>query len=417
MRILHVLDHGLPLQSGYVSRTLGILRAQRKRGWETLQLTSPKHNMAAGDGDVVEDIDGWSFYRTPCDRLPTAAGVAELALIRRLSRRLDEIVRRENPDIIHAHSPLLNGFPALFVGRRHRIPVIYEVRAFWEDAAVDHRTTTEGSLRYRMTRYLETRLLKRADAVTTICDGLRHEMIGRGIGEERVTVIPNAVDLESFSEHNRKDMHLAKALGLADSIVLGFIGSFYRYEGIDLLIEALPRIIAERPNVKLLLVGGGPYEPELRKATAHARLEPYIVYTGRVNHEDINRYYNLVDVFVFPRRRHRLTELVTPLKPLEAMASRRVVLASDVGGHRELINDGETGYLFPADDASALVCRLMAVLACRDRWPRLQEAGRRFVETSRNWDVCTAPYEHIYHRALERTPRANVRAGGGSPNH
>jgi PEP-CTERM/exosortase A-associated glycosyltransferase len=412
MRILHVLDHGLPLQSGYVSRTLGILEAQRKRGWETVQVTSPKHNMAAGDNGAIEEVDGWIFYRTPCDRLPTTAVIAELALMRRLARRLDGIVRREKPDIIHAHSPLLNGFPALLVGRRHRIPVVYEVRAYWEDAAVDHRTTTEGSLRYRMTRYLETRLIKRADAATTICDGLRRDLIGRGIREEHVTVIPNAVDVQSFSGQTNKDMQLAKALGLADSIVLGFIGSFYRYEGIDLLIEALPRVIAEHPNVKVLLVGGGPHEPELRKASADARLDPYIVFTGRVKHADINRYYNLVDVFVYPRRRKRLTELVTPLKPLEAMASRKVVLASDVGGHRELIDDGQTGYLFPADDAAALAFRLVAILAARDQWSRIQAAGLRFVENSRTWDICTAPYEQIYRHALEHLGTSKNRLKG-----
>jgi PEP-CTERM/exosortase A-associated glycosyltransferase len=277
--------------------------------------------------------------------------------------------------------------------------VVYEVRASWEDAAVDHGTTRQGSLRYRMTRFLETQLLKRADAVSTICQGLRDEIIGRGIREEHVTVIPNAVDIQSFSEPRSKDMQLANALGLIDSIVLGFIGSFYRYEGIDLLIEALPHIIPEHPNVKVLLVGGGPHEPELRKATASARLDPYIVFTGRVKHADVNRYYDLVDIFVYPRRRKRLTEFVTPLKPLEAMASRTVVLASDVGGHKELINDGETGYLFPADDATALADRLMAILAARDQWSRIQVAGLHFVETSRTWDVCTAPYEQIYRRA------------------
>jgi PEP-CTERM/exosortase A-associated glycosyltransferase len=349
--------------------------------------------------------------------LPTSPVIAEIALMRRLTRRLDEVVRREEPDIIHAHSPLLNGFPALFMGRRHNIPVVYEVRAFWEDAAVDHRTTKQGSLRYRTTRYLETRLLMRANAVTTICEGLRQEMVGRGIPVGHVTVIPNAVDVQSFPKQKAKDMQLANALNLADSIVLGFIGSFYRYEGIDLLIEALPSVIAEHPNIKVLLVGGGPHEPELRKASAQAGLDPYIIFTGRVKHGDVNSYSHLVDVFVYPRRRERLTELVTPLKPLEAMASRTVVLASDVGGHRELISDGQTGYLFPADDASELARSLLAILASRERWPLIQDAGRRFVETSRNWDITTAPYERIYQRVLEQMRHTSAHPTGTALDH
>ena len=185
LRILHILDHSIPLQSGYTFRTRAILREQRRLGWETFHLTSPKH---AAPGGPEEDVDGLHFYRTPQDsgalaRLPV---VRELALMRATARRLEEVARDVRPDILHAHSPVLNAIPALWVGRRLGIPVVYEVRAFWEDAAADHGTSREWGLRYRLTRALETFAMRRAGHVTTICEGLKQDIVSRGIpGEAR----------------------------------------------------------------------------------------------------------------------------------------------------------------------------------------------------------------------------------------
>lgn len=405
--ILHVLDHGLPLQSGYVFRTLGILAAQRRRGWKTVHVTSPKHNVQAQPAGDQEEVDGWEYYRTASAGLPATPVLGEAALMRRLGGRLDEVVRAVRPDIIHAHSPVLNGLPALHVGRRHGIPVVYEVRAFWEDAAVDHGTTAAGSLRYRSSRALETFLLKRAGAVTTICEGLRNEIIGRGIPKSKVTVIPNAVDIQAFAADRQRDIDLARHLGIeSNAVVLGFIGSFYRYEGIDLLLDALPSVLSQHPDVKVLLVGGGPHEQALRAIAADQRFGSKVIFTGRVKHQDVQRYYDLIDIFVYPRRHHRLTDLVTPLKPLEAFAARRIVVASDVGGHRELIADGKTGFLFPADNAAALAQRLCTTIEQRPEWPSMQTAARQFVETTRTWDACVVPYGPVYSNLMTQSRAA-----------
>jgi len=395
LRILHVLDHSIPLHSGYTFRSLSILREQRKLGWDTQHLTSPKQ---VGCEVLEEDVDGWHFYRTPParDRLAKLPVMGELALMRQLERRLQEVAEQVRPDVLHAHSPVLNAIPALRVGKRLGLPVVYEVRAFWEDAAVDHGTTTEGSLRYRMTRNLETYALKRADHVTTICEGLRSDIVARGIPSERVTVIPNAVDIESFDLGGVADEELKAKLGLTGCTVLGFIGSFYAYEGLDLLLEALPRIIASLPDVRVLLVGGGPQDAALKAQAQRLGLEKYVVFTGRVPHQEVHRYYDLVDVLAYPRHSMRLTELVTPLKPLEAMAQGRLLVASDVGGHKELIQDGQTGMLFRAGSAESLAQAVLQLLARREYWRELREAGRRFVETERNWRVSVSRYVDIY---------------------
>lgn len=390
-KILHVFDHSIPLHSGYTFRSLAILREQRKLGWNTVHLTSPKHTVGEHDTEV---IDGWTFERTRHEsgRVPV---LRELALMRATQNRLAALAERERPSLIHAHSPVLNAIPAIRVGRKMGIPVLYEVRAFWEDAAVDHGTTTEGSLRYRATRAIETWALNNANAVTTICEGLRNDMIARGIPAGKITVIPNAVDADSFTPRGYADEVLRDQLGLRGKSVVGFIGSFYEYEGLHLLLEAVAKMRESESNVRLLLVGGGPQEARLKALSASLSLDQHVIFTGRVPHTDVQRYYDLIDVLAYPRLPMRLTELVTPLKPLEAMAQGRIFVASDVGGHRELVRHGDTGVLFKAGDAGALVESLCKLLAERERWPALMASARKFVESERTWANSVSRYQSI----------------------
>jgi len=397
MRVVHVLDHSIPLHSGYTFRTLALLREQRRLGWETFHLTSPKHT---APGPLVETVDGWEFHRTPLADAPKWPLLAENALMRAVQRRLLALAREVRADLIHVHSPVLNALPALRVGRELGIPVVYEVRAFWEDAAVDHGTTTEGSLRYRATRALETRALRQAAHVFTICEGLRGDIVARGIPASRVTVIPNAVDIANFEPGGQPDDALKASLGLAGATVLGFIGSFYAYEGLDLLLAALPQLLARRPDVRVLLVGGGPQEAALREQATRLGVADKVVFTGRVPHAEVTRYYDLVDVLVYARHSMRLTELVTPLKPLEAMAQGRLLVASGVGGHRELIRDGETGVLFRAGDPAALAQAVDGLLARRGDWAAIRAAGRRFVETERHWARSAQGYVEPFQRLV-----------------
>lgn len=404
MRVLHVFDHSLPLHSGYTFRSASILREQRALGWETLALTGGKQ----GSGEILEErIDDWVFYRTPdakglLSRVPV---LNQWLLIAQLERRLLSLAQALKPDVIHAHSPVLDGVPAVRVGRRLGIPVVYETRAFWEDAAVDHGTTSEGSLRYRLTRALETWVFRRADAVTTICEGLRTDIVARGIDAQRVTIIPNAVDAERFTVSTERDAELEAALGLKAMTVLGFLGSFYGYEGLSLLIDALPALLARDPDIRVLLVGGGFQEASLKQQASDLGVADRVIFTGRVPHAEVHRYYSLVDILVYPRLSMRLTETVTPLKPLEAMAQGKLLIASDVGGHRELIRDGETGMLFQAGDSHALAESIWRLLDARDQWDRIRANGRRFVDTERNWPNSVARYRQVYKDAQTRAAK------------
>ncbi len=400
MRILHVLDHSIPLHSGYTFRTAALLREQRALGWETFHVTSPKQGVSSV---AEETVDGLSFFRTP-----PAQGMGvnwpvmgEWQLMRALEARIEEVANQIKPDIIHAHSPVLNAMPALSVGCKLEIPVVYEIRAFWEDAAVDHGTTREGSLRYRLTRALETSAIRRANHVFTICEGLRADIVARGISASHVTVIPNAVDVETFQLAQPADPALQEKWGLKGRTVIGFIGSFYAYEGLDLLVAALPDVIKAHPNACLLLVGGGPQEAALKAQVQSLGLAQHVIFTGRVPHAEVNRYYDLIDMLAYPRHSMRLTELVTPLKPLEAMAQGHLFVASDVGGHKELIEHGKNGWLFKADDRAALSQAIVDMLAHPERWPLMKANGREFVESVRNWRNSVANYQAPYESILD----------------
>lgn len=399
VRVLHVLDHSIPLHSGYTFRTAALLREQRALGWETFHLTSPKQGRTQA---AEEEIDGLHFYRTSAGTgllagIPVAR---EVALMKALGQRLEEVARQIKPDIIHAHSPVLNALPALKVGRKLAIPVVYEIRAFWEDAAVDHGSTNEGSLRYRATRNLETRAIQQADHVFTICEGLRADIVARGVANSKVTVIPNAVNVDSFNLASPPDRALQAKLGLEGCTVIGFIGSFYAYEGLDLLMAAVPDLVRARPDVKILLVGGGVQEANLRQQALNLGMADKVVFAGRVPHQDVTRYYDLINVLAYPRHPMRLTELVTPLKPLEAMAQGQLFVASDVGGHKELIEHNKTGVLFKAGSADALAQALLDLLNNPTLWPFLKTNGREFVENVRNWKNSVANYVEPYQQLL-----------------
>jgi PEP-CTERM/exosortase A-associated glycosyltransferase len=402
LRILHVLDHSLPLHSGYTFRSQRILQSQIRRGWEPFAVTSPKHEESwRRPTEAVETVEGIRFHRSgpvPRERVPL---VGEWRLIETMKRRIDDAIRAERPHLVHAHSPVLNAIAALRAARKHRLPVVYEIRAFWEDAAVDHGTYAEGSWKYRLVRALETDACRRVDGVAVICRGLEKDLVARGIDPAKFVVIYNGIDPDE-TRIAAPDAEYREAWGLAGKRVVGFIGSFYRYEGLDLLVEAIARLRRERDDVALLLVGGGEAREDLLERAKTLGIEGSVVVTGRIPHERIASVYALVDVLAFPRKSMRLTELVTPLKPLETMAMGKAFVASDVGGHRELVRDGETGILFPAGDVDALVRSLGRLLDDPGLRRGIEERQVPWVRAHHSWERTTAPYASLYARALAR---------------
>ena len=391
-RVLHVLDHSLPLHSGYTFRTRAILKAQQASGLEVRGITGLRH---FADGPDSELIDGITFHRSR-GQATGPVGLREWREINLLADAIVALARNWRPDLLHAHSPALCGKAALIAARRLGLPLVYEIRAFWEDAAVSNGTGSAGNIKYRLTRALENNVIAGAGAVVTICQGLKDDLVSRGTDPAKITLSPNGVDLALFGKLQPPDPALASELGLAGCPVIGFIGSFYDYEGLDDLIAAMPALIARVPAAQLLLVGGGPLEGALKALAAASPAAHSIRFVGRVPHREVERYYALMDVMAYPRKRSRLTDLVTPLKPLEAMAQGKLVAASDVGGHRELITHGHTGTLFSPDNPVACAAALADLLADRASWDALRQAGFEHVRGNHDWAQNVHRYQVVY---------------------
>lgn len=389
MRVLHVFDHSLPHHSGYSFRSEAIVRAQRDRGIDTLHLTGPKHDF---NGSRIEVTLGLEFHR--CPQVISGSGpLAQTRCVVALRRELRRLIEATRPDLLHCHSPCLNGLAALGLG----IPVVYEVRACWEDAAVSSGTTREGSMRYRASRALETYVARRADALVVICEGLNAEFTARGVPPSHVTVVGNAIDPASIPTPSAEAVRSFRRVhGLGDRKVIGFFGSFYKYEGLELLVSSMPQVLRAVPDAVALLAGGGEAEASIETAVRRLGLERSVMRLGRIPHESIGACYGAATVMAFPRLQQKLTDMVTPLKPIEAGFLGVPVVASNVGGHQEIVSHNDTGLLFPAGSPDELAKALIRVLNDQELRTRLARRAREYVLRERLWSHMAERYERIY---------------------
>jgi PEP-CTERM/exosortase A-associated glycosyltransferase len=405
-RVLHVLDHSWPVLSGYSVRSRNLIIAQHRLNYPLTVVTGPLHQL---DDPTASDltVDGTPYTRTPIagylhnralgGRWPIAR---EYAVVRLLRRQILRIVVGEHVQLIHAHSPALCGLAALQAARKAGLPCVYEIRAFWEDAAAD-RSNRLPNWRFRLTRELETYVAKQADAVSAIAKPMLADLQSRGIPASKLFHTPNGVDTDRFVPVE-KDIQLARKLKLNEGLVFGFFGSFYRYEGVSWMIAALARFRASGQKFQLLVIGQGEDKAAIGKAIHDHAAEGYVHLIDQVPHDQIRRYYSLVDIAVYPRRSIRLTELVTPLKPLEAMALNKPVLASDIGGIRELVENESTGLLFRPEDEEDFCRQAARMIASPSLRVCLAAQAREFVVRERDWKVLAKGYADIYRFAQSR---------------
>ncbi len=380
----------MPFLCGYSIRSLRILEAQRNAGKDVAVLTSARQPDSREDS--MECLYGIRHYRTRAPKLlPTP--LRELQLMRALRRRLENVVKLEEPNVIHAHAPILVGYPALSVGRDFGIPVVYELRDLWENASVDHGKFGSASPLLKLARYAETRLMRKVDAVVAICESLRDEVAERV--DRPIFVAPNGVDAELFRP-KKPSADALKRYNEQERPLIVYLGSFQPYEGIEVLIRAVPQIAKEIPDVKVLVVGDGPSCGVLKDLAQSEGAGSHLEFAGRVPHELVSDIYSIADLIVYPRLSTQTTRLTTPLKVLEAMAMGRPVLASDLPPIRELINPDVTGTLFRADDDRALADSAVVLLHDPLKREQLGKEARTWVERERLWSSLPILLDQAY---------------------
>ena len=347
----------------------------------------------------MEVIDRRQYWRTPKQR-DRKTGPRELMLMHVLTKTIEKAIVDYKPDVIHAASPVLVGLPALRVARKHKLPLVYEVRDLWENASVDRGKWGYDSLPYRGAKALETILFKKADGIVTICEALRNEIAPRVGKNVALSVIPNGVESDLFTPSPPSERVLEK-WNLRGKKIVGYIGAFQPYEGLESLIEAMPAIAKEIPNAHLMITGGGnDLEATLHELVRTQDLGNLVTFTGRVPHSEVQEMYSVVDLMVYPRISTRTTELTTPLKPLEAMALEVPVMLSNTQAMCELVTDGKTGLTFKAGDSEALAETCIRALSEPEKSREMARNARAYVQNERHWPKIVESYQGIYEAAI-----------------
>lgn len=390
MRVLHVLHMSAPALAGYTIRTNYIFENLKREGIELGALTSVRQPEPS---ESYEEIDGVPHWRTAPIKRPLRSPFNEVQAMAALARRLDQVIKEWRPDVVHAHSPVLIGLPALGICRKARIPLVYEVRDLWENASVDRGKFASDSVPYKVAQSLDTIALRGADAVVTICDSLRAEIEPRS--GKSVTVVPNGVDVDTFVPSTEERPADARP-------TVAYIGAFQPYEGIETLIDAFPLVVEAVPEAQLVITGGGGAEQELRSLSERVSAPGSVTFTGRVPHHEVGALYRQADVLVYPRIHTRTTSLTTPLKPLEGMAMGKAVVVSDLPAMRELVRVGETGLAFPPGNARALADVLIRLLKEPNTRSQLGAAARVQVANERRWSTLVSRYPEIYERVTRK---------------
>ena len=396
VRVLHVLHMSLPFMAGYTIRSDYILRYQRAHGMSPAVVTSAQQM----SGETFhEEINGICHWRTPELRGKQLPGLREIRLMAALEARVSAAIREWRPDVVHAHSPMLVGLPALRAARKYGLPLVYEVRDLWENASVDRGKFAEGSLQYRVAQGAETIVFKRADAVVTICESLKGEIAPRVGNRGALRVVANGVDSDKFIP---REAPLAtwEKWKLSGKKVIGYVGTFQPYEGLQTLIEAVREIAREVPEAHVVITGAGGQENELKAFAKEKGLEHLVTFTGRVPHDEVFNIYAMASLMVYPRILTRTTALTTPLKPLEAMAMERAVIVSDVPAMGELVRYGETGFVFRAGDSGDLAKKAIEILKDPARLAQVGKNAREWILKERQWPSLLSQYAGIYEKAV-----------------
>ena len=328
----------------------------------------------------------------------------EKILIKYFMRRIIEVAKQEKAELIHAHTPYRVGLPALRAARKLNLPFVYEMRGMWEETAVANGRWMPNGPAYRRFQKYETKVLRSADAVVCISETLKQEAISRGVSETKITVVTNAVD-ESINKPSTEHELFSEATDLLrrdrSTKVIGYIGSLREMEGVDLTATATSIISSRGHDVRLFVLSSKSGQNELKDYCDKLGLGDKAVIIGPVPHDSIGQFYDLIDIFVVSRPNTRVTRLVTPLKPFEAMAMKKAVITSRLPALEEIIHDGKTGILYQADDVDSLVEAIHRLLSDEQLSHSLRNNAHNWIMANRTWQDVVKNYSKAYQIAGE----------------
>lgn len=404
--VLYLLHNSLPYNSaGYATRSHGLISNIAKLGFDISGVTRPGYPFdrpeAKHDGSSIQDIDfvddiPYVRLSVEKERLPKSPLVP---YVYEYAKRLRPAINSNGASIIHAASNHWNGLAAVVAARDAGIPSVYEVRGLWEITRISRDPDWRRSLDYDFMAAMETEAATAATRVLTITNALKDELVQRGVDESKILVVPNGVDTARFTPIV-PDVDLKAELGLTGKVVIGYVGSILDYEGIDTLIEAARILSLTLDNFHVLIVGDGDYSDQAKQRARDLGLDGTVTFTGRIPHSEVARYYSIIDIAPIPRHSLPVTEMVSPLKPFEAMAMGKVVVGSDVDAISEIIIPGTNGLLFQKDSPSDLAAVLATLAVDPEKIGNLGAAARSWVVRERDWSTIARHVADIYEDLL-----------------
>ena len=400
--------------SGYAIRTHGLTSSLNSKGYDVdvyLRNGYPldRSDFKGNDVNAEEKVENVTYHFShtePND--PSLINYQEVYNFNRLdeyeNQAIDTLIsngRKSKPIAIHSASNFVVGLAGARAAKALGIPSIYEIRGFWHLTQSTKREGYEGSDHYKLSERFEIETAKESDYVFTITNALKDILVENGVEESKISVLPNAVDSSKF-KIIAKDAELEKELGFENKVVIGYIGSFVDYEGLDLLLEACSILKEKHGDIfRLLLVGDGDTMQLLRRTTRFLQLEDQVVFTGRIPHDEVQKYYSLIDIAPLPRKGLRVCELVSPLKPFEAMGSGKVLVVSSVQALAEIVNDGVTGMVFEKDNSADLAEKLETAILDENLRKSIGNNANKWVMENHSWEVISERVTKIYDEILE----------------
>lgn len=400
-RVLHLLTNSLPhTASGYAQRSHSVMAAQQAAGWDVLAVTRLAYPVQVGKlrARAIDIVDGVEYRRL----LPSRLAPAMDARLQQQAEELLKVALEFKPCILHTTTHFVNGLVVRAVAEALGIPWVYEVRGQLADTwAATHGPDARDSDKYRLFQERESDVMRDADLVVTLGHAMKANIVAAGIPAEKVLIAPNAVG-GAFLETPLDPAGARRELGLPeDGLYIGTVSSLVGYEGLDDLVGAFALLAPEYPQLRLLIVGDGVSRPALEEQVSVLGLSGRAIFTGRVPRDLAPLHHQALDVFVVPRKDLDVTRAVTPLKPVEALASARPVVGSDLPALREIIDDGGTGLLAPAEDPRELAQVISTLLSDAGLRSTLGQAGRAAVLAGRTWaanaKALTTRYAGLHH--------------------
>lgn len=385
---LYLLHNALPRHSGgYATRTHGLLTELNSSGWDVHGVTRLGYPYdLSGMADVPDLPESELVGTVRYHHLLTGRQIEKknpmFDYTERYVDALLPLARAQRPAILHGASNHWNGFAAVKAARRLGIASVYEVRGLWEVTRASRDPVWGAGDQYRYLARMEADAARGADRVIAITTALKAEMVDRGVDAEKITLVPNGVDTERFTPLPR-DEELAESLGVSGKTVIGYVGSVVDYEGLGLLIDAARALRIRREDFHVLIIGDGAALEDLQAQAAD--LSDVVTFLGRIPHEDVERHYSIIDITPFPRKPLPVCEMVSPLKPFEAMAMGKAVIASNVAALAEIVEDGRTGLLHAKGDVQSLAARLERLLDDAELREQLGDRARDWVVAERDW--------------------------------